>query len=356
MVFPTFKMLIAVKEHSAQVHGKLKENQQNEVSMAVRTAAAIAHPNIAFIKYWGNKDDLLRLPMNGSISMNLGTLYTKTVVSFRDELHCDTLKINDKEINGEALTRVAKFLDIIRSMSAEPRFATVESVNNFPIGAGIASSASAFAALALAGSAAAGMELSEAECSRLARRGSGSACRSVPGGYSEWLAGDDDQSSLSISIAAEDYWDLIDLIVVVSESHKKVGSTAGHRMAVTSPYQQMRVESAPERLLECRNAILQRDFNRLAEVSEKDSTMMHAVMMTQNPPLFYWEPLSLDIIKTIMDWRKDGFPCFATLDAGPNVHIICPASVSAALQQRLDKIPGVKEIIRSNIGGAAVLV
>ena len=324
--------------------------------MAVRTAAAIAHPNIAFIKYWGNKDDLLRLPMNGSISMNLGTLHTRTVVSFRDELHRDTLKINDKEINGEALTRVGQFLDIIRSMSAEPRFAAVESVNNFPIGAGIASSASAFAALALAGSAAAGMELSEAECSRLARRGSGSACRSIPAGFSEWIAGDDDQSSYAISIAPRDYWDLIDLIVVVSENHKKIGSTAGHSMAITSPYQQTRVATAPERLLECRNAILQRDFNRLAVVSEKDSTMMHAVMMTQKPPLFYWEPLSLEIVKNVMDWRKDGIPCFATLDAGPNVHMICPASVSIALQQKLEKIPRVKEIIRSDIGGAAVLV
>jgi len=324
--------------------------------MAVRTAAAIAHPNIEFIKYWGNKDDLLRLPLNGSISMNLGTLHTRTIVSFRDELRCDTLKINGKEISGEALIRVRNFLQIIRSMSTENRFASVESINNFPIGAGIASSAAAFAALALAGSTAAGMELSEAECSRLARRGSGSACRSVPAGYSEWLAGEDDLSSLSVSIAAQDYWDLIDLIVIVSGNHKKVGSTAGHALAATSPFQHSRVLSAPERLQECREAIQNRDFNRLADVSEKDSTMMHAVMMTQKPPLFYWEPLSLEIMKTIMEWRKDGIPCFATLDAGPNVHIICPASVSMALQPRLEKIAGVKEIIRSNIGGSAVLV
>ncbi|NMA12241.1 MAG: hypothetical protein GX933_03515 [Chloroflexi bacterium] len=120
--------------------------------MAVRTAAAIAHPNIAFIKYWGNKDDLLRLPLNGSISMNLGTLHTRTIVSFRDELRCDTLKINGNEISGEALIRVRNFLQIIRSMSTENRFASVESINNFPIGAGIASSAAAFTALALAGS------------------------------------------------------------------------------------------------------------------------------------------------------------------------------------------------------------
>jgi diphosphomevalonate decarboxylase len=120
--------------------------------MAVRTAAAIAHPNIAFIKYWGNKDDLLRLPLNGSILMNLGTLHTRTIVSFRDELRCDTLKINRKEISGEALIRVRNFLQIIRSMSTENCFASVESINNFPIGAGIASSAAAFAALALAGS------------------------------------------------------------------------------------------------------------------------------------------------------------------------------------------------------------
>lgn len=324
--------------------------------MANFSATAIAHPNIAFIKYWGNRNNSLRLPMNGSISMNLGSLYTQTTVSFSEELKADTLTLNGSKLQGEMLARVIRFLNVIRRMTEEFRFASVESTNNFPMGAGIASSAAAFAALALAGSTAADLELSEAECSRLARKGSGSACRSVPAGFCEWLMGEDDESSLAISIAPADHWALTDLIAIVSGSHKKVGSTAGHTMAATSPYHQARVMTAPERLLDCRNSILKQDFYSLAEVSEKDSIMMHSVMMTQTPPLFYWEPASLEIMKKVIGWREEGLPCFATLDAGPNVHVLCPSSTASELQSRLKKISGISDIIRSEAGGPARLI
>jgi diphosphomevalonate decarboxylase len=320
------------------------------------SATAIAHPNIAFIKYWGNRNDSLRLPMNGSISMNLGSLYTQTTVSFSEELKTDTLIVNGSKYQGDMLARVTRFLNIIRRMAEDFRFAAVESTSNFSMGAGIASSAAAFAALALAGSAAAGLEFSEAEYSRLARKGSGSACRSIPGGFCEWLMGEDDESSIAVSIAPADHWPLTDLIAVVSGSHKKVGSTAGHSMAATSPYQQIRVTTAPERLLDCRNAILKQDFYSLAEVSEQDSMMMHAVMMTQTPPLFYWEPASLEIMKKVTGWREEGIPCFATLDAGPNVHILCPSSAAFELQSKLKKISGLADVIRSEAGGPARLV
>src|SRR5687768_10255692 len=154
------------------------------------TATAQACANIAFIKYWGNRDNKLRLPANGSISMNLDGLYTRTTVSFQPSLPYDELIINGHEVMGTALDRIAYILDIIRGMANIHERAEVMSENNFPSGAGIASSASAFAALALAGSKAAGLNLSEPDLSRLARRGSGSASRSIPGGFVEWQAGE----------------------------------------------------------------------------------------------------------------------------------------------------------------------
>lgn len=324
--------------------------------MSQPSATAVAHPNIAFIKYWGNRDDALRLPANGSISMNLGMLETKTTVTFSSDLKMDKVAVNGSLLRSESFTRVSNFMGIIRALSGESRCAEIESQSNFPIGAGIASSAAAFAALAIAGSSAAGMTLSAPELSRLARLGSGSACRSIPAGFCEWLTGETDEESIAISIADETHWQLTDLIAVVSAEHKKVGSTSGHTGASTSPYQPTRVLTAPDRLMDCRNAILKRDFYPLAEISEKDSTMMHAVMMTQTPPLFYWHPVSLDIMKAVMAWREDGLPCFYTLDAGPNVHVICPSSAEFEFKDRLTKIEGIREIIASQPGGAARLI
>ena len=223
--------------------------------MPAHSATATAHPNIAFIKYWGNRDNALRLPENGSISMNLGALRTQTTVTFDDAFRGDRLTVNGAEMSGEAVARVSRFMNIIRELSRETRSAIIESGSNFPIGAGIASSAAAFAALALAGSAAAGLTLSEAELSRLARRGSGSACRSIPGGFCEWLMGEDDETSLAISLAPETDWALTDFITVISAGHKKVGSSAGHPLAATSPYQAARTATAPERLLACRQGL-----------------------------------------------------------------------------------------------------
>lgn len=321
------------------------------------TKTAYAHPNIAFIKYWGNRDDALRLPVNGSVSMNLAALRTKTSVTFRDDLKDgDVLTVNGQEVTGASLNRAAKFMDEVRRLSGEERFAEIVSENNFPMGAGIASSASAFAALALAGSAAAGLDLSERDCSRLARMGSGSACRSVPGGFCEWLYGSGDADSVSVSIAPAEHWDLTDLIAVISGEHKKVGSSAGHGMASTSPYQSARVADAPERIEKCRAAILNKDFAALAEVSERDCLLMHAVMMTSTPPLLYWEPASIALVKGVKAWREEGIPCFCTLDAGPNVHILCPSEAADEIRSRVERVPGVKDILSSGPGGKAALL
>lgn len=316
---------------------------------------AIAHPNIALIKYWGNRDNPLRLPANGSMSMNLDGLFTRTTVSFGNA-KTDSLSINGFESRGKGLERVADILDLVREMAGIHARARVTSENNFPTGAGIASSAAAFAALALAASKAAGLSLSEPELSRLARRGSGSASRSIPGGFVEWQMGSGDMDSFAFSIAAPDHWDLCDCVAIVSAGHKKTGSTEGHAIAGTSPLQSARLADTTRRLDLCRRAVLERDFNAMAEIMELDSDMMHAVMMTSSPALHYWQPASMTVMQSVRAWRAEGLPVAYTVDAGPNVHVLCPSGVQKEAEARLRNLPGVENVLVASVGGPARLV
>lgn len=318
-------------------------------------ATACANSNIAFIKYWGNRDHALRLPANGSISMNLGGLYTRTIVEFRSELAQDSVAVDGELLRGAALERVSRQLDQVRRLAGVSLRAEVTSANNFPKGAGIASSASAFAALSLAATAALGIRLSERELSVLARLGSGSASRSIPAGFVEWHPGDNHATSYAETIAPPDHWALTDVIAIVSETHKATGSTEGHALADTSPLQAARIRSAPERLNACRNAILARDFAALADVIELDSNMMHAVMITSRPPLIYWTPATLAVMHLVRTLRGRGIGVCFTIDAGPNVHCICAPGDASAMKEALATLPGVLEVREAPPGGAATI-
>lgn len=322
----------------------------------ISTAAAAAHPNIAFIKYWGNQDDILRIPANGSLSMNLDGLETRTTVGFDTSLKKDQLILNGQPAAEEALARVSASLDRIRQLADVKTFAQVRSENSFPTGTGIASSASAFAALTLAAATALGLCLSEQELSQLARTGSGSASRSIPAGFVEWQAGTDHESSYASSIAGPEHWNLVDFIVLVSAHHKAVGSSQGHKLAGTSPLQAARVADADRRLEICRKALLERDFPVFAQVVEQDSNLMHGVMMTSRPPLYYWEPGTLEIIQAIQKWREDGLQVCFTIDAGPNVHVLCPESEAEAVQRRLTSLVNIRSILKCKPGGPAWLL
>jgi diphosphomevalonate decarboxylase len=321
----------------------------------LKTATAIAHPNIAFIKYWGDKDPTLRIPANGSISMNLDNLYSRTKVQFDPALERDELILDDRVPDDVAVKRVASFLDHVRQLAGITDYAKVTSKNNFPTGSGIASSASAFAALSLAASSAAGLHLDESALSRLARRGSGSACRSVPAGFVEWQVGGNDDSSYAYSINPPEHWELHDCIAVVSQEHKETGSRAGHTLAETSLLQDARVVDASRRLDLCRQAILKRDFQAFAEVVELDSNLMHAVMMTSHPRLIYWQPATLAVMHAVVEWRSIGIPVCFTIDAGPNVHVITLGDYSPYVIADLIHIPGVIKVLASRPGGAVRL-
>lgn len=308
------------------------------------------------MKYWGNRDERLRLPANGSISMNLKGLDTVTTVEFLPELRHDEVILHGQPQSGSPRNRVAAHLDRIRAMAGVSSRARVVSENNFPTGAGIASSASAFAALSLAGTAAAGLRLPERELSVLARLGSGSASRSVPAGFVEWRTGERSEDSYAFTIAPPEHWALVDLIAIVSRQHKAIGSTEGHALAHTSPLQAARVADAPRRLDLCRESLTARDFAAFAEIVEADSNLMHAVMMTSAPPLFYWEPATLTVMGAVRRWRAEGLRVCYSIDAGPNVHCISTNDSADEVGQRLRALPGVEDVLRAEPGPGVRLV
>ncbi len=323
--------------------------------MLDKRATAIASPNIAFIKYWGNRDPALRLPANASLSMTLANLQTETAVQFDNLLESDQIEINGNPASVQAASRVTEHLDLIRTLSGLPSFANVCSLSNFPAGAGIASSASAFAALTAAASSAAGLDLDMKQLSILARRGSGSAARSIFGGFVQLFSGETDEDGYAEQLAPAEHWHLVDLIAVVTKEHKSTGSSAGHLLAPTSPIQAVRVQDADRRMAICKNAILQKDFQTLAQIVEQDSNLMHSVMMTSDPPLHYLEPESISIMKHVTRWREDGLAVCYTIDAGPNVHCICSFEDSHEVERQLRSIDGLLDIYRCSPGNGVAL-
>jgi diphosphomevalonate decarboxylase len=324
--------------------------------MQTRCATAVANANIAFIKYWGNCDDALRLPANGSISMNLGGLETVTSVSFDQHRTEDEFIFDSALQSGAALARVTAHLDRLRNKAGSSLKARVESRNNFPLGAGIASSASGFAALTVAGAAALGLTLSERELSILARRESGSAARSIPSGFVEWYAADTDEESFAESIAPPEHWALMDVIAIIDARPKRTGSAEGNRLARTSPLQAARVADSPRRLAICRQAVREKDFPMLAGIIEEDTRLMHEVMRTSTPALDYLAPATEELMRSIPAWRAQGLPVAFSIDAGPNVHCLCPLESAAEVERRLGENPAVGRILSARPGGGARVV
>jgi diphosphomevalonate decarboxylase len=310
----------------------------------VMKATAKAPANIAFIKYWGKKNEKLRIPANSSISMNLSDAFSTTSVEFSSELKEDVFKIDGVAVGGER-ERVVKHLDLIRKMAGVANYAEVVSKNNFPKASGIASSASGFAALTLAASLAANLELSEKELCILARLGSGSACRSIPAGFVEWKGGNKSEDSFAYSLYPPEYWDIYDVIAIVGQTSKKVSSTEGHTLAGSSPFYRARILGMSQKVKEIKLALKNRDFTKFGEILEAEAINMHAVMMTSNPALFYWTPKTLEIVLKVSDWRSGGIEAYFTIDAGPNVHIICEGKSLDALKKKLAADHSIQKIL-----------
>ncbi len=288
---------------------------------------ARAHTNIALIKYWGKRDKELFLPMNSSLSLTLDAFYTDTKVVFDTELTADSFSLNQKEQSEKEIEKISRFLNLFREYIGEKRFARVESLNFVPTAAGLASSASAFAALALATASALKLDLSMEQLSTFARRGSGSSTRSLFGGFVEWEMGTCSEDSLARPIDQAD-WDLAMLVLAVDTSQKKIASREGmdHTVA-TSPFYQAWVDTAKADLAAIKKAIAERDFDKVGQIAEHNGMKMHATTLSANPPFTYWNAGSLLAQEAVRQVRQDlGVSAYMTMDAGPNVKVLCRAS------------------------------
>lgn len=306
---------------------------------------AIAPSNIAFIKYWGKKKpEELNIPANSSISMNLSGLLTTTTVEFNSKFSKDSVIINNEELEGES-NKVIKHLDRIRSLAKINYRAKVVSENNFPSATGLSSSASGFAALTVAMAKAVGLELSEKELSILSRQGSGSSCRSIPDGFVEWLSGSSNETSYASSIYPENYWDIVDVVAVVSKDKKHTSSTEGHKLATTSPFFQTRLEKIDDKIKLIKKYMKEKDFGKFGELIEQEALELHAIYFTSKPSLIYLLPASLLLMHMVKKWRQNGLSVYFTLNTGQDVHLICQKKDVEKVSKLAGKIKEVQKTI-----------
>jgi diphosphomevalonate decarboxylase len=309
----------------------------------VSRAIAEARTNIALVKYWGKRDARLNLPAVGSLSLTLEGLSTRTEVRFDGRLDADTLTLNGVAEGGRALDRVSRLLDLVRARAGLSERAQVASDNNFPTAAGLASSASAFAALALAASRAARLDLDGRELSILARRGSGSAARSIYGGFVEMHRGvrDDGEDAYAEPIDA-DNWDVRLVVAVTAEGKKETLSTDGMgHTAETSPYYPAWLASSEPDLAAARAAIAKRDLEALGEVTERSCLTMHASALAARPAVVYFAGATVEGYRAIQALRKSGVPAWFTCDAGPHCKALTSLAHAETVARALSAVPGV---------------
>lgn len=303
-------------------------------------ATARAHPNIALVKYWGKRDRVLNLPAVPSLSLTLDRFRTRTTVVWGAE--ADAVELDGKVAPAPRAARVLALLDLVDPRRPPCR---VVSESNFPVAAGLASSSSAFAALALAASAAAGADTDPTALSRLARRGSGSACRSLWGGFVEWPLGErpDGADCHGMPLAPATHWDVAMVVAIVSGAPKPMGSTEAMEHARrTSPCYPTWVRTASDDVASARAAVLSRDLERLGEVMESSTHKMHATLHTARPPLHYELPATIACLHAVRALRERGVGAWSTMDAGPNVKVLCErfdaAEVVVALSDHVERV------------------
>lgn len=319
----------------------------------ISVGKAIAHSNIALAKYWGKADTVRNLTAVPSLSLTLAALRTVTTVRFDPALDADELNLGGVLVTGRPLQRVSKLLDSVRAEAGLTTRASVESINDFPTAAGLASSASGFAALALAATRAAGLELSLEEVSALARAGSASAARSLFGGY---VALGARAESAERVLPGQDF-PLEMLVAVTVSGEKETASTdgMGHTQS-TSPYYAAWVQAAPALYEQVRDAVLARDFEALGPAVEQSALAMHASMLAARPALIYFAPATLRVMERVRAFRKRGGRAYFTMDAGPHVKVLVEPSAAGELELELGNVEGVTRVLRSAAGPDAYWV
>ena len=318
----------------------------------MKTVVVEAHPNIALIKYWGKRDLELNLPAVPSLSVTLDHFRTRTSLTW--DAAADEVVLDGVTVTGSGRARVLAQLD--RVAPARPPCRVV-SDNNFPTAAGLASSSSGFAALTLAAAAAGDQDLAPRRLSVLARQGSGSACRSLWGGWVAWDRGeaDDGSDSHGRPVAPRDHWDLRVVVALVSAGKKGVGSTEGmERSRRTSAYYRAWCDTAQADLEDGLAALAARDLPRLGAAMERSTTKMHACMQTSVPSIRYWKPATVAVLDTVDALRREGVGAWSTMDAGPNVKVLCTAADAPAVADAIRSLD--LDAIELGIGGDARVI
>ncbi|MHA1126724.1 MAG: diphosphomevalonate decarboxylase [Candidatus Heimdallarchaeota archaeon] len=320
-------------------------------------ASAQAHSNTALIKYWGKSDEKLRIPMNNSISITCDALYTRTTVEFSDEFSADSFYLNGKKQDEKPYQRVIDHLEMLRKIAGSKLKAKVISENNFPEASGLASSASGFAALTLAACSALGLKKDPKELSMLSRIGSGSSCRSMFGGYVEWLKKDENNDSYAKQLADENWFDIRDIALVFEKHERKYNTTDAMKISKeTSPFYNVRLEKVEETLSKIRQAIQEKDFKTIGQIAEQDSLSMHAVALTSDPPLIFWRSETLAMMNFVHTLREKGLDVYFTIDTGANMHLLTTPKFIDEIEVLLRKIPYIKQMIVSRPGQGAFLL
>ncbi|MEJ2217350.1 MAG: diphosphomevalonate decarboxylase [Gemmatimonadota bacterium] len=310
----------------------------SRVSTGPALGATWAAPaNIALVKYWGSRNPDAGLPLSPSLSMTLR--------------HC----VATCTVRPRAAAGVQVFQRRRRGQRAGHGGGAEVAVEvTFPVAAGLASSAAIFAAVTCAAIDAFDLELHDDALADLARAGgSGSAARSVAGGFVEWRPGTGDETELEV-IAPASHWEVRDVIAIADPCPKRVSSREGHRRAFSSPYFDRRLALLDERIARVRDAIRRRDIDALGAVAEEEAVDLHLIAMSSRPPIRYWRPATVAILEEVEAMRHDGVSAWSTLDAGPNVHVLCEPGAEPEVARRLAGVPGVQRIIRDRVGEGPV--
>jgi len=317
------------------------------------TRTARAFTNIALIKYWGKKNKQLKLPYTNSLSLTLDRFYTDTRATIINNDQ-DIVYLNEQLLDDQQNKRILNYLDTVRKFYSFNDHFQINSINHVPTSAGFASSASGFAALAASINETKQLGLNKRELSILARNGSGSASRSIYGGFVEWIAGTDNDSSYAVPIDETPEIDLTLLSVVIDQHSKKISSTVGMENSVkSSPFYSNWVTLVSSEIEEIKQAIAKKDIQKIGEISEHNAMSMHALTLSADPSFTYFAPETIQIIQLIQELRQKGVFAYATIDAGPNVKIICTKEsikkVQTYIEQQLSNVTAVVANIGSGI-------
>jgi diphosphomevalonate decarboxylase len=336
-------------------------NAGNAGGLREAEATAVAHPNVALSKYWGKRPGDGNFPAVPSLSVTLAGLATRTRVRWTSAATRDRVVLNGRELQGGEAARALALIARVRQASGLSAWADVETTNDFPTASGLASSASGFAALAVAATAGhpGPGEWDAARISDLARRASASAARSLFGGFVELDAGPPspraDDVLAARPVARADHLPLVVLVCVTTEAPKERSSTEGMQATLArSPFAGAWLAEAPRVHAELRAALLARDFERVGQLSEASALAMHASAIAAG--VVYWSGATLDAIRAVRALRDAGVAAYFTIDAGPHVKVLVLAPDAPRARAALAATPGVLRVIEATPGEGARLV